>query len=65
MADSDRRSPSRVDQGAQHRVTHHGKSSAASIGEIIGISPGNVATKIHRIKGILVRRFHEGGHHGK
>ena len=34
---------------------------AASIGEITGISAGNVATKIHRIKGILARRFHEGG----
>ena len=38
---------------------------AASIGEITGISPGNVATKIHRIKSILVRRFHEGGRHGE
>ena len=35
---------------------------AASIGEITGISPGNVATKIHRIKNILARRFQEGGH---
>ena len=33
---------------------------AASIGEIAGISPGNAATKIHRIKNILVSRFHEG-----
>ena len=33
---------------------------AASIGEIAGISPGNVATKIHRVKRILARRFHEG-----
>ncbi len=32
----------------------------ASIGEITGISPGNVATKIHRIKRILARRFQEG-----
>ena len=38
---------------------------AQSIGEITGISPGNVATKIHRIKDILVRRFHEGGRHGE
>jgi len=38
---------------------------AASIGEITGISAGNVATKIHRIKSILARRFHEGGHHGE
>jgi len=33
---------------------------AASIGEITGLSPGNVATKIHRIKAILSRRFQEG-----
>lgn len=38
---------------------------AASIGEITGISPGNVATKIHRVKGILARRFYRGGHHGE
>jgi RNA polymerase sigma-70 factor (ECF subfamily) len=38
---------------------------AASIGEITGISAGNVATKIHRIKSILARRFHEGGRHGE
>jgi RNA polymerase sigma-70 factor (ECF subfamily) len=35
---------------------------AASIGEITGISPGNVATKIHRIRSILARRFKQGGH---
>jgi len=34
---------------------------AASIGEITGLSAGNVATKIHRIKNILIRRFHAGG----
>ncbi len=34
---------------------------AASIGEITGISPGAVATKIHRIKAVLTKRF-EGGH---
>jgi RNA polymerase sigma-70 factor (ECF subfamily) len=34
---------------------------AASIGEITGLSPGNVAMKIHRIKNILARRFHEAG----
>ena len=30
---------------------------AASIGELTGLSPGNVATKIHRIKNILARQF--------
>jgi RNA polymerase sigma-70 factor (ECF subfamily) len=38
---------------------------AASIAEITGLSPGNVATKIHRIKNLLTKRFHEGGNHGK
>jgi RNA polymerase sigma-70 factor, ECF subfamily len=38
---------------------------ATSIGEITGISPGNVATKIHRVKNILARRFYKGGHHGE
>jgi RNA polymerase sigma-70 factor (ECF subfamily) len=38
---------------------------AASIGDITGISPGNVATKVHRIKSILARRFHEGESHGE
>jgi RNA polymerase sigma-70 factor, ECF subfamily len=37
---------------------------AASIAEITGLSAGNVATKIHRIKNILSRQFHEGGHDG-
>jgi len=34
---------------------------AASIGDITGLSPGNVATKVHRIKSILARRFNAGG----
>ena len=37
---------------------------AASIGEITGLSAGNVATKVHRIKQILSRRFHQGVNHG-
>jgi RNA polymerase sigma-70 factor, ECF subfamily len=37
---------------------------AASIGEITGLSAGNVATKVHRIKQILSRRFHQGANHG-
>jgi len=32
---------------------------AAAIGEVAGISPGNVATKIHRVKKLLARRFHQ------
>ena len=38
---------------------------AASIGEITGLSSGNVATKVHRIKSVLARRFQEGGRHGE
>lgn len=38
---------------------------AASIGEITGLSPGNVATKIHRIKRLLAGRFREGGRDGR
>jgi RNA polymerase sigma-70 factor (ECF subfamily) len=34
---------------------------AASIGEITGLSPSNVATKIHRIKTVLARQFQQGG----
>lgn len=29
---------------------------AATIGEVTGLSPGNVATKVHRIKRVLARR---------
>ena len=32
----------------------------ASIGEIIGMSAGNVRTKVHRLKAILARQFHAG-----
>jgi RNA polymerase sigma-70 factor (ECF subfamily) len=38
---------------------------AASIGEITGVSSGNVATKIHRIKQMLASRFREGGRDGR
>jgi RNA polymerase sigma-70 factor (ECF subfamily) len=40
-------------------------ADTASIGEVTGISPGNVSTKIHRIKQMLIRRFHEGGDNGR
>ena len=36
---------------------------ATTIGEITGISPGNVATKIHRIKKILAKPFLQGERH--
>jgi RNA polymerase sigma-70 factor (ECF subfamily) len=34
---------------------------AAQIAEITGLSPGAVATKIHRLKALLARRFQQGG----
>ncbi|HLJ15221.1 MAG TPA: sigma-70 family RNA polymerase sigma factor [Bryobacteraceae bacterium] len=37
---------------------------AVSIGEITGLSPANVAMRIHRIKNVLAKWFHEGGHEG-
>ena len=38
---------------------------AGSISEITGLSPANVAMKVHRIKNILRRWFHEGGLHAR
>ncbi len=38
---------------------------AAAIAEITGISSQNVATKIHRTKHLLARRFQEGGRDGQ
>jgi RNA polymerase sigma-70 factor (ECF subfamily) len=40
------------------------EEDAASIAEITGLSLANVSTKVHRIKQILVRQFHEASHHG-
>lgn len=37
---------------------------AASTAEITGLSPANVAMRIHRIKSILAKRFHQGRHEG-
>ena len=38
---------------------------AVAIGEITGLSPASVAMRVHRIKNILTRWFHEGDDHGK
>ena len=38
---------------------------ASSIGELTGLSPANIAMKVHRIKNILRRWFGEGGFHAK
>jgi RNA polymerase sigma-70 factor (ECF subfamily) len=40
-------------------------TDAASIGNITGLSPANVAMKIHRIKKVLARQFQEGGDHAQ
>ncbi len=34
---------------------------AAAIAEVTGLSPGNVAVKVHRIKALLGRQFQQGG----
>jgi len=38
---------------------------AAAVAEITGLSPANVSMRVHRIKNILARWFHEGDDHGK
>jgi RNA polymerase sigma-70 factor (ECF subfamily) len=38
---------------------------AAATAEITGLAPGNVATKIHRIKNLLAQRFHQGDRHAE
>lgn len=38
---------------------------ASSIGELTGLSPANIAMKVHRIKNILRRWFVQGGLHAK
>ncbi len=35
--------------------------AAAEIAEVTGLSAGAVAVKIHRLKALLARRFHQGG----
>jgi len=37
---------------------------AAWTGEITGLSPANVAMRIHRIKNILAKQFHQRRHEG-
>jgi RNA polymerase sigma-70 factor (ECF subfamily) len=46
-------------------VSYLEELDAASIGEITGLSPGNVAIRIHRIKNILAKRFHGGKNHAQ
>jgi RNA polymerase sigma-70 factor (ECF subfamily) len=46
-------------------VSYLEEMDANSIGEITGLSPANIAMKIHRIKNILKRWFDEGGLHAQ
>jgi RNA polymerase sigma-70 factor (ECF subfamily) len=47
----------------QIMISYLEEMDIASIAEITGLSAANVAMKIHRIKQILARRFHEEHHH--
>jgi RNA polymerase sigma-70 factor, ECF subfamily len=44
-------------------ISYLEEMDAVSIGEITGLSPGNVAMKIHRIKNVLAKQFQQGGSH--
>jgi RNA polymerase sigma-70 factor (ECF subfamily) len=44
-------------------ISYLEEMDASSIGEITGLSPANIAMKIHRIKNVLRRWFGEGGPH--
>jgi RNA polymerase sigma-70 factor (ECF subfamily) len=46
-------------------VSYLEEMDAPSIAEITGLSPGNVAMRIHRVKNILARRFGGGGSHAR
>ncbi|HEY6491145.1 MAG: sigma-70 family RNA polymerase sigma factor [Terracidiphilus sp.] len=41
-------------------VSYLEEMDAASIGDVTGLSPQNVATRIHRIKNLLARRYQKG-----
>jgi RNA polymerase sigma-70 factor (ECF subfamily) len=38
---------------------------ATAIGDVCGLSAGAVATKVHRLKALLARRFSQGGRHAE
>lgn len=46
-------------------VSYLEELDAVSIAEITGLSPANVSLRVHRIKNVLARRFHEGGPYGQ
>jgi RNA polymerase sigma-70 factor, ECF subfamily len=47
----------------QIMISYLEEMDVASIADITGLSPANVGMKIHRIKDILARRFHEEQHY--
>jgi RNA polymerase sigma-70 factor, ECF subfamily len=49
----------------QVMVLYLEQMDAASIAEITGLSAANVATKVSRIKQLLIQRFHEGNTDGE
>lgn len=51
--------------GRQIIVSYLEGMDAASIGELTGLSPANIAMKVHRIKNILRRWFVEGELHAQ
>ena len=46
--------------GSTDRVAVSGRMDAAAIGDIVGLSATNIATKIHRLKKVLAQQFHGG-----
>ena len=46
-------------------VSYLEEMDASAIGDITGLSPAGVAMRVHRIKQVLARRFHEGGRHAE
>ena len=55
----------RASRGIPRNMEGVNDADAAGIAEITGISAGNVATKIHRIKKILASRFNKGERNGR
>jgi RNA polymerase sigma-70 factor (ECF subfamily) len=49
----------------QIMISYLEEMDIASIADITGLSSANVGMKIHRIKRILARRFHEEHHHAR
>ena len=48
-------------QDAQVMLLYLEDLDAAAIGDVTGLSAGAVATRIHRVKAVLAKRFQGGG----